>query len=156
METSISYIGRVTEPAISHPPQAGDDPELFHLREHPLPKRSAHISTYDMPQAAPKLAAAPSTPPASNSKAPLVVPYLQQSLKLDAAREQRRIDPIADGDPEHEEIVNSTRRKLEMTASAMPCKVTTPAGPNGSSWERAGASDWSKMETKRLRSSCSK
>ena len=80
---------------------------------------------------------------------------LQQSPKLDAAREQRRIYPIPDGDPEHEEIVNSARRKLEMTASPMPCQVIT-ADPNGSSWERAGASDWFKMETKRLRSSCSK
>ena len=60
--TSISSVSRVTEPAISHLPQAGGDPELFQLREHSMPK------------AAPKMAAAPSTPPASNSKAPFAVP----------------------------------------------------------------------------------
>ena len=61
ISTSISSVSRVTEPAISPLPQAGDDPELFQLEEHSVPK------------AVPKLAAAPSTPPASNSKAPLAV-----------------------------------------------------------------------------------
>ena len=41
-------------------------------------------------------------------------------------------------------------------ASAMPCKVTIPVNPNGSTWWRPYASDWSKVETKRLNSSCSK
>ena len=47
--TSISSVSRVTEPANSHPPQAGCDPERFHLRGH------------YMSNAAPKLNAAPST-----------------------------------------------------------------------------------------------
>ena len=34
-------------------------------------------------------------------------------------------------------------------------KVTTPASSNGSSWERPCESDWTKMETNRLKSSCS-
>ena len=38
----------------------------------------------------------------------------------------------------------------------MPCKITTPPDPNGSSWRQLHASDWSKMETKRLNSSCSR
>ena len=38
----------------------------------------------------------------------------------------------------------------------MLCKVSTPASPNGSSWKRPCASDWSKVETTRLNSSCSK
>ena len=37
----------------------------------------------------------------------------------------------------------------------MPCKVTTPANPNGSSWGRLCASDWSEIEVERLSSSCS-
>ena len=60
--TSMSSVSRVTEPAISDLPQAGSDPEQFQLRDHPMPK------------AAPKLTAAPSTPPASISKAPFEVP----------------------------------------------------------------------------------
>ena len=35
-------------------------------------------------------------------------------------------------------------------ASAMPCRVTEPANPNGSSWWRPSACDGSKQETKRL------
>ena len=57
-----SFVGTITEPAISHLPQAGGDPELFQLGEHSMPK------------AAPKLAAAPSTPEPSISKAPVAVP----------------------------------------------------------------------------------
>ena len=54
--TSTSSVSRITERAISHPPQAGSDPE------------------HSMPKAAPKKAAAPSTPPASISKAPVAAP----------------------------------------------------------------------------------
>ena len=47
-----------------------------------------------------------------------------------------------------DEIVNDARRKLDIRrASAMLCRVTTPAGPNGSSRGRPYASDWSWMET---------
>ena len=59
--TSTSSVSRITEPAITQP-QAVCDPELFHLREQSMPK------------AAPKLAAAPSTPPASISRAPTTGP----------------------------------------------------------------------------------
>ena len=59
--TTIPSVSSITEPAISHP-QAGSDPELIQLQEH------------SMPRAAPKLAAAPSTPPASIPKAPMAVP----------------------------------------------------------------------------------
>ena len=52
----------MTEPAISHPPQAGKRPRAAPAEEHSVPK------------AATKLAEAPSTPPASNSKAPLALP----------------------------------------------------------------------------------
>ena len=38
----------------------------------------------------------------------------------------------------------------------MPCTVATSADPNGSSWKRPHASDWSKMETKRLNSASSR
>ena len=56
---SMSSVSRVTEPAISHPPQVGEvNPRLFQLNEHLVPT------------AATTLAAAPSTPPASNSNAP--------------------------------------------------------------------------------------
>ena len=48
--TSTSSFSRMTEPAFSHPPRAGSDPELFLQRENTKPK------------AASKLAAAPSTP----------------------------------------------------------------------------------------------
>ena len=52
---------------------------------------------------------------------------------------------------------NNARRKLKIRrASAMPCRVTTPANPDGSSWVRPCASKLSKMETKRQKSSCSK
>ena len=60
--TSISSVSRETEPAISHLPQAGCDPELFQFRKHSMPKGS------------PKLAVAPITPPASNSKVLLAGP----------------------------------------------------------------------------------
>ena len=55
-------VGPFSEPAISHSPHVGSDPELYQLREHSMPK------------APPKLTAVPSAPPASNSKAPLAVP----------------------------------------------------------------------------------
>ena len=64
--TSISSVSRVTEPAISCPPQAGSDPELFQQQEHSVPERPGQIFTLDVPKAAPKLAAAPSTPLASS------------------------------------------------------------------------------------------
>ena len=38
----------------------------------------------------------------------------------------------------------------------MPCKVTKPANPNGSSRERPSAGEVSEIETKRLHSSCAK
>ena len=67
------------------------------------------------------------------------------------AREQRGIYFIVDGDPNCEESVHNARRKLDIRrASVMSCKVTTPTDPNGSSWERPCASEWSKMETQRL------
>ena len=68
--------------------------------------------------------------------------WAEEKPKLDAAGEQRGIYFIPDDDGDEE-------------ASAMPCN-TTPADPNGSSWERLCAIKWSKMETKRLNSSCSK
>ena len=55
--TSTSSVSRIPEPATSHPPQAGGNPELFLQRGRAMPK------------AASNLAAAPSTPPASISKA---------------------------------------------------------------------------------------
>ena len=48
----------MTEPAISHR----------------VPSRSAQIFAYDVPKAAPKLAAAPGAPPGSDSKVPAAVP----------------------------------------------------------------------------------
>ena len=36
--TSLSSVSRVTEPAISHPPQAGVDLDWFNLKEHSVPK----------------------------------------------------------------------------------------------------------------------
>ena len=59
--TSPSSVSRVTEPAISHFPQAGGDPELFPRREHA------------MPEAVPMLAAAPSTPLTRISTTPVAV-----------------------------------------------------------------------------------
>ena len=57
--TSTSTVSRITEPAISHPLQAGTDPGLFLRREHTIPK------------AASKLTAAPSTPQARISQTPV-------------------------------------------------------------------------------------
>ena len=76
---------------------------------------------------------------------------------MDAAREQRGMYfTIPNDDLGYDEIVKNARRKLEIrSASAMPWKVTKPANASGSSWERPCASDWSKMETIRLNSSCS-
>ena len=48
--TSTSSFSRMTEPALSHPPRAGSDPELFLQREITMPKGAS------------KLAAAPSAP----------------------------------------------------------------------------------------------
>ena len=54
-------------------------------------------------------------------------------------------------------MTNNARRQLDTRiASAMPCKVTKPANPNGSSWIGPCASDWSGIEAKRLNSSCAK
>ena len=53
--------------------------------------------------------------------------------------------------------MNNARRKLEIRrTSAMPFKVSTPVNPTGSSLVRPCASDWFKIETKNLNSSCSK
>ena len=82
--------------------------------------------------------------------------WAEEKQKLDAARQQRGIHSIPNHDSDNEGIVNSATRKLEIRkSSAMPCKFTAPADPKGSSWGRPCASDWSKMETKRLTSSCS-
>ena len=81
---------------------------------------------------------------------------LQKNLQLDAARDQRGIYFIPEDDPDDAEVVNDASRKLQIRrASAMPCKVTTPADLNGSSWKRPCGSDWPKMETERLHSPCS-
>ena len=61
--TSTSSVRRITEPAITHLPQAGGRHlELFQLREHSMSK------------AATQLAAAPSGPPAGISTTPVAVP----------------------------------------------------------------------------------
>ena len=60
--TSTSSDSRITEPEISHLPQAGRDPELFKQKQH------------SAPNAGPKLSVAPRTPPASDSNALLAVP----------------------------------------------------------------------------------
>ena len=42
---------------------------------------------------------------------------------------------VPDGDPACEKSMNNARRNLEIRrASAMLCKVSTPANPNGSNW----------------------
>ena len=72
----MSSVSRATEPDISHPPQAGGHPELFQLVEHsgPTDPELFHRKEHSAPKAVPKWTAAPSTPPASNSKDPLAVP----------------------------------------------------------------------------------
>ena len=51
----------------------------------------------------------------------------------------------AHDDIDYEENMNNARRTLDITrAPRLPRKVTTPVNPNGSSWKRQGASDWSK------------
>ena len=66
--------------------------------------------------------------------------------KVDAAREQWCIHPILDDGPDYEEIMNHARRHWEIgRPSAMPCKFTKPASPNGSSWRRPCAV-WSKLK----------
>ena len=58
---------------------------------------------------------------------------------------------------DHVEIIDYACRKLEKSrAPAKPCTVTTPGNPSDSSCEPPCASDWSKMEAKRLIFSCSK
>ena len=57
--TSTSSISRTTERAVSHPLQAGRDPELFLQRENTMPKSAS------------KFAAAPSAPQARISKTPV-------------------------------------------------------------------------------------
>ena len=69
-----------------------------------------------------------------------------------SARDQRGIYCIPDSDLGHEVIIDNAKRKHEIRrASAMPCKVATPANPNGSSWRRPCASEWSKKETKKAK-----
>ena len=81
----------------------------------------------------------------------------QMCQKVHSAKPTNKCAEDLDDDPDDEEMVNTTRRKLGIKrASAMPCTVTTPASPKGSSWGRPRASVWSKMDTKRLNSSCSK
>ena len=41
--TSLPSVSRVTEAAISHPPQAGVDLDRFHLKEHSVPKAARKI-----------------------------------------------------------------------------------------------------------------
>ena len=59
--TSTSSVSRITEPAISHLPPGGGDPELFLQREHTMPKAASTI------------AAGPSTQPVSISTTPVAV-----------------------------------------------------------------------------------
>ena len=68
--TSTSSVSRITQPVISYAPQVGGDPELFPQREHTMPK------------AASKLAASPSTPPASISTTPVAVHTILQFTRL--------------------------------------------------------------------------
>ena len=76
--------------------------------------------------------------------------------ELDAESEQRDTSFIQRDDLDHDEVVDDATRKLEMRrVSAMPCKVTTAADPNGSSLWRPCSSERSQMETKKLNSSCS-
>ena len=82
--------------------------------------------------------------------------WADEKPKLDAAREQRAIYFIPDEGPDYGEIMNNARKLEKRRASAISCKVIKPASPNGSSWRRPYASDWCKIVTKRLNSSCSK
>ena len=81
--------------------------------------------------------------------------WVEGKPNLDAARERRGICFIPKNDPDYEEILN-TGRRLENRRVCDACNVTAPVIPNGSSWERPCASDWSKIQMKRLNSSCSK
>ena len=61
--------------------------------------------------------------------------WAEEKPKLDAAREHRGIYSSLDDDPDYEEIMNNARRKLvSRRASAMHCKATKSANPNGSNW----------------------
>ena len=60
--TSPSTVSLMTEPAITHQKLVVSNPELFRRGDHSMPKTAT------------KLAAAPSTPPASLSNAPMSVP----------------------------------------------------------------------------------
>ena len=72
--------------------------------------------------------------------------WAEEIPNLNAAREHRGIHFIPDDALDYEDIMNNARRKREMRrASAMPCKITTPANPSGSSWARPCARKWSKM-----------
>ena len=83
--------------------------------------------------------------------------WAEEKHKLDAAREQRDMHIIPDDDPDYAEIMKNARRELEIRrASAISCKVTKPGNPNGSGWRRPYACAGSKIETKRLKFSCSK
>ena len=69
--------------------------------------------------------------------------WAEAKPQLDGARDRRGIYSVPDGDPECEETMNNASRKNgDKQSSAMPCKVTKPANPNGSSWGRPCASDW--------------
>ena len=75
--------------------------------------------------------------------------WAEEKPKFDAAREQWCIYYISKEDLEYADMMNN--------ASAMLRKVTTPANPNGSSWEATLCKwlDWN-WKTKWLNSSCSK
>ena len=50
--TSTSSVSRITEPAISHPPQAGSDSKLFLQRENTMPKgcSSEYTTSENLPK----------------------------------------------------------------------------------------------------------
>ena len=76
---------------------------------------------------------------------------LKEKTELDASREQRRIIySILDNDLGHEVIIDNAKRKLEIRrASAMHCKVTKPANPNGGGLVQVSGPRW-KPNTKLL------
>ena len=91
-----------------------------------------------------------------HSRRKATIRWAEEKPTLDAAREQRGIYFIPD-DPECEEIMNNSGRKLELRrASGMPCTSHHSSQPEWVKLGKTCASDWSKIQTKRLHSSCSK
>ena len=83
--------------------------------------------------------------------------WADEQPNLDAVREQRGIYFIPDDDPDSEEFVDNARRKVEIgRASAMLCKVATPADANGSSWRDPVQGNGLRWKQKKLNSSCLK